>query len=211
MIPNQVFGIRTPTTDTNHMIRLYELMEHWSKVMEIGATPPVDFYPFLKWVPERFLGYWVTRATQVKNEMDSLYHDVVEAVIKRRDSVGPRNSLLDRILDKQDKLNLTQHELYFLGGIAMEGGSDTTASGVLAFMKAMTCFPDVQKKAQAEIDAVIGEDRSPLWSDYARLPYVSQVVKESMRWRPLSGLGVPHALSEGKLTEPPTAPIPCYH
>ena len=62
----------------------------------------------------------------------------------------------------------------------------------------MTCFPDLQKKAQAEIDEVVGEDRTPQWSDYGKLPYVSQVVKESMRWRPVGGLGVPHALTSGE-------------
>lgn len=181
------------------MTRLYELMEHWSKVMEIGATPPVDFFPWLKWIPERLLGSWVSRARQVSDEMHSLYRDTIESVAERRQTTGGRNSFMDRIFDRQDKLNLNKHQLYFLGGVAMEGGSDTSSAGILAFVKAMTCFPEVQKKAQAEIDAVIGEERTPQWSDYAKLPYVSQIVKESMRWRPVGGLGVPHALSEGEL------------
>lgn len=56
--------------------------------------------------------------------------------------------------------------------------------------------PDIQKKAQAQIDAVVGPDRSPQWSDYARLPYIAQCVKESMRWRPVTPLAFPHALAE---------------
>ena len=181
------------------MKRLYELMEHWSKVLEIGATPPVDFYPFLKWVPERFLGNWVSRATQVKNEMDTLYRDLVEEVVKRRDAIGPRASFTDKLLENQEKYQLEPHQLHFLSGVVLEGGSDTTAGSLLAFIKVMTCHPEVQRKAQAQIDAVFGEDRSPQWSDYDKLPYIMQVVKESMRYRPIGGLGVPHAISEGKL------------
>jgi cytochrome P450 len=179
------------------MTRLYDLMEHWSEVMETGATPPVDFYPFLKWIPERFLGNWVSRATQVKNEMDSLYGDTVRHVIKRQEEKGPKDSFMDRVLEKKDKLGLSMHELCFLGGVTMEGGSDTSSSVIISFIQAMTRWPEYQKKAQAEIDAVIGEDRTPRWSDYSRLPYVGTIIKESMRWRPVAPLGFPHCLAEG--------------
>jgi cytochrome P450 family 619 len=53
-------------------------------------------------------------------------------------------------------------------------------------------------KAQAEIDAVVGEGRSPTWEDYASLPYVAATVKEAMRWRPVTPLAFPHCLAEGE-------------
>ena len=56
---------------------------------------------------------------------------------------------------------------------------------------AMALYPEVQKKAQAEIDAVIGPDRLPDFQDRPSLPYINAVVKESMRWHlvvPLGGL-----------------------
>lgn len=68
---------------------------------------------------------------------------------------------------------------------------------LLAFIHAMVKWDKVQKKAQEEIDSVIGEDRSPLWSDYEKLPYVSMIIKETMRWRPVTPLAFPHALAEG--------------
>lgn len=192
-----VFGTRTPNRDTAHMTRLYGLLHRFQKVMELGATPPVDFFPFLKWVPERFLGNWATRATKVGREMDSLYGDVLQASVIRREQIGSNGSVMDKVLDGQDKLNLTQHELDFLGGVAMEGGSETTSAALLSFIKAMVCFPEAQKKAQAELDAVIGEDASPRWSDREKLPVVLRLVKETMRWRPIAGTNVPHALTEG--------------
>lgn len=60
----------------------------------------------------------------------------------------------------------------------------------------MVANPEIQAKAQAQIDSVVPEDRSPNWQDYANLPYVAQCVKESMRWRPVTPLAFPHALSE---------------
>lgn len=43
----------------------------------------------------------------------------------------------------------------------------------------------------------MGEERSPQWSDFSKLPYINMIIKESHRWRPVSPLGVPHALGEG--------------
>lgn len=179
------------------MARLYDMLHHFQQVMELGATPPVDFFPFLKWVPERFLGNWASRASKVGREMDSLYGDVLQASITRREQIGSNGSVMDKILDAQDKVGLTRHELAFLGGVAMEGGSETTSATLLSFIKAMVCFPEAQKKAQAELDAVIGEYASPRWTDREKLPVVLRLVKETMRWRPVAGTNVPHTLSEG--------------
>lgn len=181
------------------MVDLYEIMEEWSKVMETGATPPVDILPVLKWVPERLFGNWITRSRNVGTAMNALYGRMVSRVKQRRLKTDSRGSFLDGVLDQQEKLGLNQNELNFLCGVMMKGGSDTSSSIILAFLHAMIKFPHVQKKAQEGIDSAIGEDRSPLWSDYTRLPYVSQIVKETMRWRPVTPLAFPHALSKGMI------------
>ena len=46
----------------------------------------------------------------------------------------------------------------------------------------MALYPDVQKKAQAEIDAVVGPNRLPDFQDRSSLPYINAVLKESSRW-----------------------------
>lgn len=54
-------------------------------------------------------------------------------------------------------------------------------------------WPEVQKKAQEEIDRVIGGARLPTIDDYQDLPYIRCCIKESLRWMPTVFLGVPHA------------------
>jgi cytochrome P450 len=51
------------------------------------------------------------------------------------------------------------------------------------FMAAMLLYPDVQAKAQAELDAFVGSDRLPDFSDRDNLPYVSSVILETLRWK----------------------------
>ncbi|KAL8785210.1 MAG: hypothetical protein Q9195_008743 [Heterodermia aff. obscurata] len=179
-----------------HPKRLYTLMEKWSLVMELGATPPVDSFPLLKLIPQRFLGNWRSRAENVGSLMKSLYSQVLRDVEERRERGVRRDSFMDRVLDGQEKNQLSRNELYFLGGVLMEGGSDTSSSLILAILLAVMAYPDVQQRAQAEIDAVMGEERSPQWSDFEKLPYINMIIKESHRWRPVSPLGVPHALGE---------------
>jgi hypothetical protein len=53
----------------------------------------------------------------------------------------------------------------------------------------MALYPEVQKKAQAEIDAVVGPNRLPNFHDRPSLPYVNAVVKESSRWNLVAPLG----------------------
>lgn len=48
----------------------------------------------------------------------------------------------------------------------------------------MVKYPEVQKKAQEEIQRVIGSDRLPVYEDRASLSYVESVMIEALRLRP---------------------------
>jgi hypothetical protein len=64
---------------------------------------------------------------------------------------------------------------------------------------AMALYPEVQKKAQAEIDAVIGPNRLPNFHDRPFLPYINAIVKESSRWNLAAPLGMGLLLSSSML------------
>ena len=49
--------------------------------------------------------------------------------------------------------------------------------------------PEAQRKAQAEIDKVVGNDRFPTLADQSNLPYTDALVKEVLRWNPVAPLG----------------------
>ena len=65
-----------------------------------------------------------------------------------------------------------------------------------AFFLVMAMYPDVQKKAQTELDRVVGSGRLPDFNDRPNLPYIEAVVKECLRWHNVATLGVPHLSSE---------------
>ena len=60
----------------------------------------------------------------------------------------------------------------------------------------MILFPEVQKKAQAELMFVVGANRLPEYDDEPSLPYIRAIAKECLRWRSVVPLGIPHRALE---------------
>ena len=59
----------------------------------------------------------------------------------------------------------------------------------MTFALAMVENPHVWKRAQAEIDAVVGMDRLPDFDDRSSLPFIDAIIREVLRWRPMLPLG----------------------
>lgn len=60
----------------------------------------------------------------------------------------------------------------------------------------MKLYPEVQRKAQEEIDRVIGEERLPTTEDRPNMSYLDAIVKEVLRWHPIAPMGLPHTCTE---------------
>jgi cytochrome P450 len=58
------------------------------------------------------------------------------------------------------------------------------------FLVAMLLSPDIQKRAQAELDSVIGRERLPTFEDRPKLPFVDAVCREILRWYPVAPIGM---------------------
>ncbi|KAI9058138.1 cytochrome P450 [Trametes sanguinea] len=75
---------------------------------------------------------------------------------------------------------------------AAEGGADTTFSTAEGFFLAMCLYPEVQEKARAELDAVVGQHRLPQFTDRPSLVYIEAIVKEILRWHNVAPLAIAH-------------------
>ena len=67
---------------------------------------------------------------------------------------------------------------------------------MMHFFLAMVNHPDVQQKAWAELDAVVGPDHLPTFEDRDSLPYITAITKECLRWLTVAPFGVPHSSTE---------------
>jgi len=61
-------------------------------------------------------------------------------------------------------------------------------SAMMSLFLALFLHPDVQRRAQDEINAVTGGERFPTFEDRPRLPFVDAICREVLRWRPAAPL-----------------------
>ncbi|KAH7253445.1 cytochrome P450 [Fusarium solani] len=162
----------------------------------------VDMMPFLRYLPDWVPGTgWKRTARQWEAEL----HNVTEkpyAFVKHQIAQGKDdNSFLARLLEAGDS---TTEEKFTNKWSAMSlytAGADTTVSALACFFLAMSISPDVQRKAQDEIDRVIGKDRLPTLADRPSLPYIDAIVKEVLRWHPVAPMGLPHTSTADDVCE----------
>ncbi|TWU70909.1 hypothetical protein ED733_002379 [Metarhizium rileyi] len=124
-------------------------------------------------VPFDFVQQQMARGTHRPSFVSSMLQDHTEA---------NENGTLD---------DATKHTIMSVAGIMYGAGADTTAAVLSAFVLAMILFPEVQDRAQEEIDSTIG-GRLPDFEDRENLPYVSAVTMESLRWFPITPINTTH-------------------
>jgi len=60
----------------------------------------------------------------------------------------------------------------------MQGAGETTSSYLEMFIMLLVQFPEVQKKAQEELDRVVGPNRTPTLKDVDKMPYIRAIIAE---------------------------------
>ncbi|KAI0698594.1 cytochrome P450 [Cytidiella melzeri] len=197
IIVDVVYGIKIQGMDDDYIRLAAESLD----VLNESKTPGkfwIDFMPFL-----RFLPPWVPGAAALK--FSARWRPVVlEMMNKPFDAIlngeNSRDSIARDLISKL-KLDIDpdrggeegQHARHATG-IAYAAGSDTMYSLIQSFFCSMAMHPDIQRKAQEELDTVVGPDRLPTYDDYDSLPYIQAIFMECMRWLPVLPLGVPHRL-----------------
>ncbi|KIM62440.1 hypothetical protein SCLCIDRAFT_24975 [Scleroderma citrinum Foug A] len=175
-----------------------EAVSIFSKASAPGAFL-VDSIPILKYVPEWVPGAGFQRqAREWKAVMDQVT-DVPYDFVKGQIEAGMALKSYTSVLLEGRMSDLSEEEVISIKWSASSffgGGADTSVAALYAMFLAMILFPGVQKKAQAELDAIIGPERLPTLSDRQSLPYMEALVKEVHRWHAVSRLGVPHRTSD---------------
>ncbi|OBZ67818.1 O-methylsterigmatocystin oxidoreductase [Grifola frondosa] len=191
------YGINIPDNDV-----VYTTMaEEGLKGIVEGLVPGtfwVEYFPFLRYIPSWFPGAGFQRKLETWRADAYALRDVPFASVK--DAFNDGNA--PPCISTELLVKLSQHDgdvpddeeevVKNAVGIAYAAGADTTFSAMQWFFFAMLSNPEVQHKVQAELDAVVGSNRLPEFSDRDSLPYTNAVVLECFRWQGILPLGVAH-------------------
>ncbi|QRV97076.1 cytochrome P450 family protein [Ceratobasidium sp. AG-Ba] len=158
----------------------------------------VNAFPAMTYIPAWFPGAGWKRTAQEWRKQQEQTVDAWYYWAKSKILAGEgENSIISSLMADAKELGLDADEVDdYVKQIAitlMIGGIDTSSSAALAFFSAMVQFPEIQAKAQREIDGVTAADRLPTLDDRPQLPYVGRLFEEVLRWCPPVPSGFPHA------------------
>jgi cytochrome P450 len=171
-----------------------EGLDQFSKACTPGVWM-VDIIPALKYLPDWLPGTGFKRTARHWKATLHAIADKPFAFVERglKDNTAEQSYLSKLIESEKGPLSPEADEIARWSAFSLyTGGADTTVSSMACFVLAMTLYPEAQRKAQAEIDAVIGTSRLPTFADRPSLPYVDALIKEVLRWHPVAPIGVPH-------------------
>jgi cytochrome P450 len=119
-----VFGQRGESFQSSKVQALYHAQDRFTAILEPGATPPVDAFPFLKAIPE-FLSPWRKEAKEIRQEQSSLYHKLLDETRERIRKGNSTSCFMEKIMDDQEKSGFSDEQVAYLGGILVNPPSNT--------------------------------------------------------------------------------------
>ncbi|KAG9103433.1 hypothetical protein FRC06_010851 [Ceratobasidium sp. 370] len=184
------FNDRFVQTAEKHMAGFSECIQPWGWAVNI--FPPLRYLP--QWLP---IAPFQRRALEARHTFSTHCEEPFAYVQDRMAAGVAEDSFTSKLLYSEDGTPVDDEtkehiKARSIAATLYAAGSDTTVSAVQSFFLAMTLYPEVQAKAQAEISTYL---QSRLISDGARtmilpadrpdLPYTSALVRELLRWHPI--------------------------
>ncbi|KAM5531259.1 hypothetical protein V8D89_015060 [Ganoderma adspersum] len=181
--------------ETDYLGIAEKAMETFSQLFVPGKYL-VESFPIIRFLPYPLPGTQFKRDAAdcysiVRKMRDVPWEATVTALREGSGLPSMASSLLERLAHLDDE-TAAEEEEFSKNAVASvyAGGADTT------FYIAMASYPEVQRRAQAELAAVVGPHYLPTFADKDNLPYVSALIKECLRWRPVAPLALVHLSME---------------
>ncbi|RGP80072.1 o-methylsterigmatocystin oxidoreductase [Fusarium longipes] len=200
-----IYGYNIEPHKIDPLVSLIEtMMTNFSNAF-VPLSWAVDIIPSLNNLPDWFPGTGFKKtAREWRRVTDQALDIPYDFVMNQMSSGTNRPSYVSNLMSKSFKNKdgsgkPTKEDIDAIKATATimyGGGADTTVSTISSFVLAMIAFPEVQKKAQAEIDRVTGGERLPNFDDQENMPYVHALSKEALRWMPVVPTTTTHMTEE---------------
>ncbi|KAL1725530.1 cytochrome P450 [Schizophyllum commune] len=198
LIVSAAYGIDVRSKEDPHIVEAELLMRRLMSSAAPGAYL-VNSIPALRYVPE-----WMPGANFQAEARE--WRDRAQEIVDRpfnvvKQSMADGNSETPSFVARSLKKGGEDRAVRDAAATMYNGGTDTTVVTILNFVLAMLDNPSMQRRAQRDLDAVLGPlrgadgelGRLPVFDDEERLPYITALARESSRYRPVLPMSIPHA------------------
>lgn len=197
LMTTTTFGYRVLNFEDPYFKELFDVFEQFLLLAGTGLAALLDYMPILQMLPTWMLP--LKQRAQANHQQEKTlyrYHwDKAKTSVLSSETSNP--SFSAGLVREQKKHGFDDDFAAYITGTLLEAGTDTTSNTLMWFLCAMLVFPEVQERAKAELDRVVGVDRMPLPEDEPKLQYIRSCIKESLRWMPTAVMGaMPHALMQ---------------
>lgn len=200
LVMEMTYGLNIENNEDQFLRAAVEAVDSATIAMVPGKFL-IDVIPMLKHIPEWFPGAgFKTFARVACAKFDLAINGPLEYVKKMMKSDGSVNpsitwSCLDRG-SESPRQGYDETTIRFATATMYMAAVESTVSMLQLFLLAMALHPHVLKKAQEELDRVVGGGRLPDYSDRDNLPYLSAISKELFRWGCPFPISVPKRATE---------------
>ncbi|KAI9441381.1 cytochrome P450 [Lactarius indigo] len=168
-----------------------------------GGLWAVDILPFLKHLPAWFPGASFQRKAAIWKEMIVESVDFPFSLLRASMNAGTAppsfcSTLLQELDPATATLNIEEFDIKWIANSMYAASMDTTITFTQHLFLALLKHPECLKRAQAELDNVLGAGpaRFPAFEDRPRLPYLDALFSETLRWGVPVPLGLPHRVMQ---------------
>ncbi|KAF7348413.1 hypothetical protein MSAN_01795500 [Mycena sanguinolenta] len=165
----------------------------------------VNTFPFLRYLPSWFPGCGFHKFAQDTSDLVYEMRNAPFDFVKQNMRNGTGSpSVLRELLERNDARGGSgerEEVMKDVAGMAYPAAVDTITTTLNVFILAMALNPEIVKKAQNELDAVVGLGFLPGFEHRSALPYCEAVFREVFRWRPILPFAIPHAVSDDDIYE----------
>jgi len=203
VVMSAVYGYDISARDDPLVQIVIKALNPGSAVLTPERALVLKTFPFLLRLPDWCWGSSIKRSARASTERVNEMADLPFQYVQQHMTDGSFLAQSSMVAENLRRME-TQEEAFkpaFENALKKAATSvisasyETTSAVLMVFVLAMVLYPNVQKRAQAEIDSVVGRERLPTFEDRVSLPYIDAVVRETFRWQPVSPLGVSHATS----------------
>ncbi|KAH7848342.1 hypothetical protein Vadar_001614 [Vaccinium darrowii] len=165
-----------------------------------GLSNPGDFLPSLWWID---FGRVQNRMLKIQKKMDAFLQGLIDEKRSKNVEFSDQNgektkSMIDSMLELQNSDPQYYSDEIIKGNILMMliAGTDTSIVTIEWAMSLLLNHPKVLEKARAELDTIVGDNHLVDEPDLSKLPYLQNIVNETLRLFPPAPLLAPHESSD---------------